>query len=87
MLNVWPNDYVRVTYIDAFDGTNSNVVKTDDVLIPAETLEPVVPAPSDDSSGCSCSTNPDGSVDPILPAAVLFALGYLGFRRWENRGK
>lgn len=87
VLNVWPNDYVRVTYIDAFDGTNSNVVKTDDVLIPAETLEPVVPAPSDDSSGCSCSTNPNGSVDPILPAAVLFALGYLGFRRWETKRK
>ncbi len=42
---------------------------------------------SDDSSGCSCSTSPDGSVDPILPAAVLFALGYLGLRRRENRSK
>ena len=85
-LNVWPNDFVRVTYIDEFDGTNSNVVKTDEVQIPAETLDPVV----DDggsSSGCSCSHSPDGSVDPILPAVVLFALGYLGFRRWEERSK
>ena len=85
VLNVWPNDYVRVTYIDAWDGTASNVVKTDVVQIPAETLEPVVP--TDDSNGCSCSTNPDGSIDPILPAAVLFALGYLGFRRWETKRK
>ena len=87
VLNVWPNDFVRVTYVDLFDGTRCNFVKTDEVQIPIETVEPVVPAPSDDSSGCSCSTNPDGRVDPILPAAVLFALGYLGLRRWENRSK
>ena len=86
VLNVWPNDFVRVTYVDLFDGTNSNVVKTDEVQIPIETVEPVVPT-DDSDSGCSCSTSPDGRIDPILPAAVLFALGYLGLRRWEDRSK
>ena len=97
-LNVWPNDYVRVTYVDAFDGTNNDVVKTAQVQIPIESIDPPVdpvdpapatdpPPPGDSSSGCSCSHSPDGSVDPILPAVVLFALGYLGLRRREERSK
>jgi MYXO-CTERM domain-containing protein len=86
-LNVWPLDFIQVTYIDEFVEAPAvaPVTRTDVAQIPLETLEPV--APSDDSSGCSCSTSPDGSVDPILPAAVLFALGYLGLRRWETRRK
>ena len=97
-LNVWPNDFVRVTYVDEFIGDDPNdalpaddpsyfnVIKTAEVQIPIETVEPVVPT-DDSDSGCSCSTSPDGRIDPILPAAVLFALGYLGFRRWEDRSK
>ncbi len=33
-----------------------------------------------DSSGCSCSYSPDGSVDPLLPGLVLASLIYLGWR-------
>jgi MYXO-CTERM domain-containing protein len=84
-LNVWPLDIVRVTYIDEDNTTGVPVTRTAEAEIPLETLEPVLP--SDDSSGCSCSTSPDGSVDPILPAAVLFALGFLGLRRWEAKHK
>ena len=88
-MNVWPEQTVRVTYVDvvteaAPDGSDPQI-RTDEVVIPFETLEPTVP--SDDDGGCSCSTNPDGSVDPILPAAVLFALGFLGLRRWEAKHK
>jgi MYXO-CTERM domain-containing protein len=88
-MNVWPEQTVRVSYTDVIteaapDGSDPQL-RTDEVVIPFETLEPVLP--SDDDSGCSCSTNPDGRIDPILPAAVLFALGYLGLRRWENRSK
>jgi len=52
-----------------------------------DSTPPPPPPPSDDSNGCSCSHSPDGSVDPILPAVVLFALGYLGLRRREERNK
>jgi hypothetical protein len=86
VLNVWPNDWIRVTYIDAFDGTNSNVVKTDQVQIPLETLEPVTPAPSDDGGGW-CSYNPNGRFDPVLPALVLIGLAYLGLRRKTTSDK
>jgi len=85
-LNVWPAQTVTVTYVDLWDGTTANVTKTDSVVIESAPTDDT-PAPGDDSSGCSCSTSPDGSVDPILPAAVLFALGYLGLRRWETRRK
>ena len=85
-LNVWPLDIVLVTYIDEDNTTGAPVTRTASAEIPLETLEPVPPA-SDDSSGCSCSTSPDGSVDPILPAAILFALGFLGLRRWEAKRK
>jgi hypothetical protein len=81
-LNVWPLDFVRVTYVDAFDGTNSNVVKTDQVQIPVETVDPTPPPAGggDDDSGW-CSYNPNGRFDPVLPALILTALGYLGLRR------
>ena len=85
-LNVWPNQTVTVTYVDLWDGTTANVTKTDSVVIQSG-LPDDAPPPSEDSSGCSCSTSPDGRIDPILPAAVLFALGYLGLRRWENKRK
>ena len=93
-LNVWKNQTVTVTYVDLFiggdanDPANSNVTKTDSVVIlgPDDDGDDTS-SPSDDSSGCSCSTSPDGSVDPILPAAVLFALGYLGLRRRENSSR
>jgi hypothetical protein len=88
-MNVWPEQTIRVTYVDVVteaDPSGSNPVeRTDEVVIPFETLEPTVP--SDDDGGCSCSTNPDGRIDPILPAAVIFALMFLGYRRWENESK
>jgi MYXO-CTERM domain-containing protein len=89
-MNVWPEQTVRVSYTDVIteaapDGSDPQL-RTDEVVIPFETLEPVIPS-GDDDGGCSCSTNPDGSVDPILPAAVLFALGFLGLRRWEAKHK
>jgi hypothetical protein len=87
-LNVWPNDVVRVTYVDAFDGTDTDVVKTDEVTIPIETIDPT-PPPSgggDDDSGW-CSYNPNGRFDPVLPALILTALGYLGLRRRITSGK
>ena len=85
-LNVWPLDLIQVSYVDEVtEAGDGPVTRTDVAEIPLETLEPVPPA--DDSSGCSCSTSPDGSVDPILPAAVLFALGYLGLRRREEKSK
>ena len=90
-MNVWPEQTVRVSYTDVIteaapDGSDPQI-RTDEVVIPFEQLEPTPPPASDDDGGCSCSTNPDGSVDPILPAAVLFALGYLGLRRWESKRK
>jgi hypothetical protein len=89
-MNVWPDQTVRVSYTDVIteaapDGSDPQI-RTDEVVIPFEQLEPVLPA-GDDDNGCSCSTNPDGSIDPILPAAVIFALMYLGFRRWDNESK
>jgi MYXO-CTERM domain-containing protein len=93
-LNVWPGQTVTVTYVDAFIGgdpnnpANSNVTKTDSVVILSPPDAEETPPPGDDSSsGCSCSTSPDGSVDPILPAAVLIALGYLGLRRRKSSSK
>jgi len=88
-MNVWPEQTIRVSYTDVIteaapDGSDPQI-RTDEVVIPFETLEPTVP--SDDDSGCSCSTNPDGRIDPILPAAVIFALMYLGYRRWEDDSK
>jgi len=93
-LNVWPLDTIRVTYYD--EGTEPTgpdagepALRTDETVMPLETIEPIEPTPpsDDSSSGCSCSHSPDGSVDPILPAVVLFALGYLGLRRREERSK
>ena len=88
-MNVWPEQTIRVTYLDVVNEAdlsgNTPVERTDEVVIPFETLEPVLP--SDDDSGCSCSTNPDGRIDPILPAAVIFALMYLGYRRWEDESR
>ena len=37
-------------------------------------------AASDSSSGCSCSSSPGGSVDPLLPGLLLASLIYLGWR-------
>jgi MYXO-CTERM domain-containing protein len=92
-LNVWPLDIIRVSYVDEDNSYVDDlgapvgpVTIFAEAEIPLETLEPVPPA-SDDSSGCSCSTSPDGRIDPILPAAVLFALGFLGLRRWEAKRK
>ena len=89
-LNVWPNDVIQVTYVDAFDGTNNDVVKTDTTVIPVEELpvpaDPEVPPPSDDDSGF-CSYNPNGRFDPVLPALILIGLGYLGLRRKVVSGK
>jgi hypothetical protein len=89
-MNVWPEQTVRVSYTDVIteaapDGSDPQI-RTDEVVIPFETLEPVVPG-DDDDGGCSCSTSPDGRIDPILPAAVIFALMFLGYRRWENDSK
>jgi len=51
----------------------------DDPAFPTD--NPVDPnAPPSDSNGCSCSTSPDGSVDPLLPALLLASLIYLGWR-------
>ena len=90
ILNVWPNDWIRVTYVDAFTGLanapdNINIVKTAQVLIPFETLVPV--APSGSSGGGWCSYNPNGRFDPVLPALVLLGLAYLGLRRKTTSDK
>jgi hypothetical protein len=92
VLNVWPNDYVRVTYVDAFTGLanapdNVNVVKTDQVLIPFEVLEPVTPTTASGDSGGLCSYNPNARFDPVLPALVLIGLAYLGLRRKTSSDK
>jgi hypothetical protein len=90
IMNVWPNDLILVTYVDAFTGLanapdNINIVKTAQVLIPFEKLEPV--APSADSGGGWCSYNPNGRFDPVLPALVLIGLAYLGLRRKTTSDK
>lgn len=87
-MNVWPNDVIQVTYVDADDGTNANVVKTDTVTIPIESVLPdeAVPVFPDDDGGF-CSYHPNGRFDPVLPALVLIGLGYLGLRRKTASGK
>ena len=86
-LNVWPNDWVRVTYLDAFDGTNTNVVKTDDVQIPIEGLEPPPEDEVDLPGGSSGSFFMDskGRLDLGLMILMVLGLGYLGLRRKIRR--
>jgi hypothetical protein len=40
---------------------------------------------SNDDSGISCSYNPDGRFDPVLPALLLFALAYLCLQLIKKR--
>jgi MYXO-CTERM domain-containing protein len=93
-LNVWPNDFVRVTYVDAFDGTNTDVVKTDEVQIPSETIDPPPPedgddgddgdtgGSDDDGGGCAAGAgNPSNITMPLLLAMIL---GYGLIRRRRN---
>jgi hypothetical protein len=40
-LNTWPGNQVTVTYVDAFDGTDANVTKTDSVIMESETIEAI----------------------------------------------
>jgi MYXO-CTERM domain-containing protein len=90
-LNVWPNDFVRVTYVDAFDGTNTDVVKTAEVQIPSETIDPPPPedgddgdtgGSDDDGGGCAAGAgNPSNITMPLLLAMIL---GYGLIRRRRN---
>ena len=88
-LNVWPLDYVRVTYEDLVTeltgpDAGNPATRTADAQIPLQTLEPV--PPSSDSDSGWCAYNPNGrNFDPVLPALVLIGLAYLGFRRKFNR--
>ena len=83
-LNVWPLDYVRVTYEDLTTEDGTPATRTDDAQIPLESLEPV--PPSSDSDSGWCAYNPNGrNFDPVLPALVLIGLAYLGLRRKFSR--
>jgi hypothetical protein len=83
-LNVWPLDYVRVTYDDLTTEDGTPATRTDDAQIALESLEPV--PPSNDDDGGWCAYNPNGrNFDPVLPALVLIGLAYLGLRRKFSR--
>ena len=92
-LDVWPGQIVDATYVDALDGTHTNVLKTVTVIITGDDTIPEEPAPdqgaaasSGDGGGGLCSYNPEARFDPILPTLVLIGLGYLGFRRKSDSG-
>ena len=53
--------------------------------IPAP-VDPVAPPVSSSSSG-GCVANPNATFDPLLPAILLSALGYLGLRRRQSSNK
>ena len=64
-----------VTLSNAQGGATLGAITEAQVTIVDTTL-----SSSSSSSGCSCTYNPDGSVDPLLPALVFASLIYLGLR-------
>ncbi|MDG6773836.1 choice-of-anchor O protein [Thiomicrorhabdus sp. ZW0627] len=70
------------------DGTNTNAVAsvattTDAPVEPTDPYEGLGEAVSSSSGGCTVTEN--AKFDPILPAIVLSALAFLGFRRYQRQ--
>ncbi|WP_127471385.1 choice-of-anchor O protein [Thiomicrorhabdus aquaedulcis] len=63
--------------------------KTKAMIAVAETIDAPVPEPlpavATSSSSGGCSLNQQAKFDPLLPALLLAALGFLGFRRFSKK--
>jgi len=82
------NFTIRMTPIPAVDQTVPGWVTTTPTpledYIP-DPVVPVVPVASSGGGGGGCVANPNNAAfDPVLPAILLSALGYLGFRRRQS---
>jgi hypothetical protein len=67
---------------------NTSDGKSKAMIAVAETIDTpaaVVPLATTSSSSGGCSLNEQAKFDPILPAILLAALGFLGFRRYSKK--
>ena len=82
---------IRMTPIASADTTVPSWVSSEPTPLEDYIPEPVVPevpvAPVASSGGGGCVANPNAKFDPMLPAMLLSALGYLGFRRRQSAHK
>ena len=82
---------VRMTPIVSGDQTVPGWVTTSPTPLEDYIPEPVVAevqvVPVASSGGGGCVANPNAKFDPMLPAMLLSALGYLGFRRRQSAHK
>ena len=69
---------VKVTYNDAANAEGAAVEVTATTKVEGLFIVP------SDSSGGGCALNENADFDPLLPAIVLSALGFMGFRRYQS---